>query len=179
MPRQFIKRYLPDHKTIRDQKQLRFLGERLHEPNLWHLNRRSVAGALGVGIFIAFLPVLGQMIIAAVTALWLRINLPLTVVAVWITNPITMTPMFYFCYKIGIWILDRHPDPFHFNLSFHWLMESTQAILVPLLVGSLVVGTLAGTLSYIIVRLAWRYHIINKINKRRRSKHRNASQKTC
>ena len=176
MPRQFIKRYLPDHKTLRKQKQLQFLGERLHEPNLWHLNRRSVAGAMGVGVFIAFIPILGQMVIAAVAALWLRINLPLTVAAVWLTNPVTMTPMFYFNYKIGIWILDRHPDTFHFNPSFSWLMESTRTILVPLLVGSLVVGTLSGALSYVAVRLAWRYHIINK---RRRSKHRNASQKTC
>ena len=176
MPRRLIKRYLPDRKTIREHKQLQFLGERLHHPNLWHLNRRSVAGAMGVGVFIAFLPILGQMIIAATAALWLRINLPLTVAAVWITNPVTMTPMFYFNYKVGIWILDRQPDPFHFNLSFSWLMESTRTILVPLLVGSLVVGTLAGALSYVVVRLAWRCYIISR---HRRSKHRNASQKTC
>jgi hypothetical protein len=96
MPRRLLRRYLPDHRRIREHRHLQFFGDRLHDPNLWHLNRRSVAGAMGVGVFVALLPTLGQMAVAAAAAIWLRVNLPLAVAMVWITNPLTMPPIFFF-----------------------------------------------------------------------------------
>ena len=39
---------MPDHKLIREHKHLRIFGSMLHDPNLFHLNRRSVAGAFAV-----------------------------------------------------------------------------------------------------------------------------------
>lgn len=58
-----------------------------------------------VGVFTSFLPLPGQMVIAALLALWLRCNLPLSIILVWISNPITMPAIFYSTYKLGAWIL--------------------------------------------------------------------------
>jgi uncharacterized protein (DUF2062 family) len=69
MPKRFIRRYLPDSHKIRDHKQLRWLGKILEDPNLLHLNRYSVSGAVSVGLFVALLPIPFQMIIAALLAL--------------------------------------------------------------------------------------------------------------
>jgi uncharacterized protein (DUF2062 family) len=66
MPRKFFQRFLPKPQTIRDNKTLQIFGDWLHEPNLWHLNRRSVAGAFAVGLFFAWMPVPFQMALAAV-----------------------------------------------------------------------------------------------------------------
>lgn len=65
MPRKFIKRFMPDHDVIKRQKALRVFGNVLYNPNLWCLNRRSAAGAFAVGLFMAFVPLPSQMIMAA------------------------------------------------------------------------------------------------------------------
>ena len=78
MAKKLIRRYLPDAHKIRDHKHLRLFGTLLHDPNLWHLNRRSVAGAFAVGLFMAFVPMPFQMIPAAALAILLRVNLPIS-----------------------------------------------------------------------------------------------------
>ncbi|RKZ99705.1 MAG: DUF2062 domain-containing protein, partial [Gammaproteobacteria bacterium] len=48
MPRKFLKRIMPDHKTMREHPHLQKFGQRITEPRLWHLNRRTVAGGLAL-----------------------------------------------------------------------------------------------------------------------------------
>ena len=57
MPKKTIKRMMPDHQTIKENKYLKIFGNLLHNANLWHLNRHSVAKAFAVGLFFAFIPV--------------------------------------------------------------------------------------------------------------------------
>ncbi|MDD1631223.1 MAG: DUF2062 domain-containing protein, partial [Methylococcaceae bacterium] len=69
MAKEFIQKllhkFIPDHDVIKQHKNLQFLGDKLHDPNLWHLNRRSVSLAFAVGLFGAWIPTPGQMAIAA------------------------------------------------------------------------------------------------------------------
>jgi len=51
VPRKHFRKFLPDGDTVRDHKYLAWLGTWLHHPNLWHLNRDSVAGAVAIGLF--------------------------------------------------------------------------------------------------------------------------------
>ena len=166
MPRKFFQRFLPHRKTIKEHKLLQVFGDWLHEPNLWHLSRRSVAGAFAVGLFFAWMPVPFQMVLAAGTAILLRTNLPLSVVIVWITNPITIPPMFYFAYTLGTWIVGVPVTDFSFELSFNWLLNELAAIWKPFLVGCFIMATLSSLLGYTTIQLVWRYVIL----KRRSSK---------
>ncbi|MGB1541119.1 MAG: DUF2062 domain-containing protein, partial [Cycloclasticus sp.] len=79
-------------------KCLKVFGPLIHNQNVWHLNRRSFAGAISVGLFIAFIPLPAQMLIAAAAAIALHVNLPVAVATVWVSNPITMPPLFYAAY---------------------------------------------------------------------------------
>jgi len=63
---------------------------RMSDPELWHLTRRSVSAAIGVGLFLSMVPLPGQMPLAAVLALRYRFNLPVVIAAVFVTNPLTM-----------------------------------------------------------------------------------------
>jgi len=167
MPKRIIKRFLPHHDKIRDHKHLQFLGTLLHDPNLLHLNRRSVSGAFAVGIFLAWIPVPFQMVLSAVAAIIVRVNLPISVVLVWITNPVTMPPMFYFAYKVGTWILGQTPQETKFKLTMEWITQSIDEIWQPLLLGSFVVGIICSLLSFVIIRSLWRFKVIQNWKERK------------
>jgi hypothetical protein len=170
MPRNFIKRFLPDHEVIKRQKALRIFGDVLYNPNLWCLNRRSAAGAFAVGLFMAYVPVPFQMLFAAGLALIFSVNLPLSVVLVWISNPITMPVMFYGAYKLGAWLMQEPPQAFHFELSWEFLAHQMSQIGPPFLLGCLVCSTLLSLIGYFGIRGLWRYSVVRNWKKRQ---HRN------
>lgn len=162
MPKSIIRRWLPTPEQVRAKSGLKFLGALLHDPNLFHLNRHSVSVAFAVGVFTSFLPVPGQMIIAALLALWFRCNLPLSVILVWISNPITMPAMFYSTYKLGAWILGTPPLDFRIELSWEWLTSEVGKIWLPLFFGSLLSGIFFAAVSYFTMQALWRWHVIKR-----------------
>lgn len=169
MPRKFIKRYMPEPEKIRQQKSLGFLAKYLADPGLWTLTRDSVAGAFSVGLFLAFLPLPFQMLLAAMLAIFFRVNLPISVGMVWVTNPITMPPVFYGCYLLGAWILDIPPaTPSEGILD--WISSKFGVIWKPLLLGCFIASVTAATLSNIAVRLVWRWHVSSTWVKRQRKR---------
>lgn len=168
MPKKFIEKLLPHHHTFKHHKRLQFLGEHLHNPNLWHLNRRSVALAFAVGLFCMYLPIPGQMIVAAAIAFWVGANLPISVILVWITNPFTMPPMFFFAYKVGAKILGTQNEISEKVFTVGGALHELGDIWWPLLLGSLVLGTILAALGYVTIRLLWRLHVIKRWEKRRK-----------
>jgi len=150
---------MPDPQKIKEHKSLQFLGDILHEPNLWHLNRHAVSKAFLVGIFVAFIPMPFQMVLAAALAVWFNCNLPISVALVWITNPLTMPPIFYFTYHVGTFLLNRDPVPVDFEFSVEWLSHKLVDVGVPLYVGSIVCGVMIGVIAYGLIQLLWRRKI--------------------
>jgi len=148
MPKRFIQKISPNPEKLRKHKHLRFFGGLLHNPNLWHFNRRSISGAFAVGIFCAFIPVPFQMVIAATGAMLFHVNLPVSVLMVWISNPVTMPALFYGCYLLGAWILQTPAQEFAFELSWKWLSESLTHIGEPFLLGCLVAGIASALIGY-------------------------------
>ncbi|MBO1255602.1 DUF2062 domain-containing protein [Alteromonas sp. 5E99-2] len=159
MPKKFIRRLLPDHKSIVNNKALKIFGSLLHEPNLWHLNRRSASGAFGIGLFFAFWPVPFQMCLSASAAISSKANLPLSVATVWITNPFTMPPIFYGAYKLGATVLGTKPSEFAFELSWSWLLDSASSVGPALLVGCAICSVTFGLMGYYGLNAVWRYAV--------------------
>lgn len=160
MPRKFIRSIMPSHESIRASRSLKLFGKLLHDANLWHLNRRSASGAFAVGLFCAFIPVPFQMFLAAGAAIPMRVNLPLSVSLVWVSNPITMPPLFYICYLVGSWVIGEPPQPFAFEASWEWLVSSINTIGPAFLLGCFILGLLASVTGYITIRLLWRQSVV-------------------
>lgn len=140
---------------LRRHPRLQHFGLAMREPGLWRFDRHSVSGAVGLGLFSALLPVPFQMLIGASLAIAVRVNMPLTLAMVWITNPLTMGPIFYATYELGQWLLDAEqaviqPDMGNVSL-FAWI----NMVWKPLLLGSLVAAIATSLLAYLLVSFGW------------------------
>lgn len=176
MPKKFFKRVFPSPEDIQGNKSLSFLAPLFANPNLWHLNRRSVSRAFMVGLFAAFLPMPFQMAIAALFAFWANANVPISVGLVWVSNPVTIPPLFYGTYLFGTWILNSPHREFHIELTVDWVLSELSQVWEPLLVGSLAAGIIAGVLGYVIVDWFWRKHVWDSWKKRKHRFGRTNSQ---
>ncbi len=163
--KRWLRRRLPDPRSILDSKYLGVFGSLLQDPNLWHLNRRSAAGAFAVGLFVMFLPPLGQMFVAAAAAILFRVNLPISVSLVWLSNPLTIPPMFYFAYVIGALILGEEIRTFQMDFWLDW--HNWLRVLKPVLLGSLICATISGALGWLTIEALWRWSLMRQIKLRR------------
>ena len=162
MPTRRLLSYLPTRSELLQSKMLKPVAHLLHVEEIWHLNRRSVAGAVFIGLFTAFIPIPSQMIVAAIVAIATRCNLPIAVGLVWVTNPITITPMFYFSYRLGAWLLNMELEAEAIDLSFSWLWDNFGIIGWPFVFGSFVCGWVAGVTGFVATRVLWRLHIVRR-----------------
>jgi uncharacterized protein (DUF2062 family) len=162
MPKSFLKRYLPDPHKVTEIKALRFLGEKLHRPNLWHLNRRSVSRAFGVGLWAMWTPPLPwQQIIAAALAIYFDANLPIAVALVWITNPLTWGPLYYAAYWVGTLVMGQTSFGFSdFTQSF--TIDKVWDLGAPFLVGCFTLMNVFGLLGYFGIRYLWRKSVLHQ-----------------
>ncbi len=156
MPRKFLKKYSPSPKTIRENKALSCLGESIHQPNLWCMNRHSVSKAFAIGLFCTWVPLPLQTVMAALLAIYYRAHLPLSVALVFITNPITIPPMFYFAYKLGGLMLGIEPQDVPMDLSWEWLTTTLRHIWQPLLFGCLILAIISSITGYFFINSLWR-----------------------
>lgn len=153
--KKILKRYSPHPDEIKNHKSLGWLSKHLHSAGLWHFNRKSISKAFAIGLFCAFIPVPFQMLLAVPVAIIFSANLPVAVALVWITNPITMPPIFYGCYKLGAWIsgVDIQQD---FVMSFEYLWQVFDVIWQPFLLGCLIISIASSTLGYFAIQLIYR-----------------------
>lgn len=167
MPRRFFRKWTPSRERIHSQRFLRIFGALLHQQDLWHLNRDSVARAFAIGIFWAAIPMPFQMIPAAACAILFRGNIALSVALVWLTNPITMPAVFYTEYVLGTWILGTHIHFEDFSISWEWIRNNMGLLWKPLYLGALVTGIFGSAFSYFTIRGLWRWNIVRKLKARR------------
>jgi len=154
-----LKRYLPTKEQLRNTPSLKFLGDVIFEPNLWHFNRHSVSFGALIGIFCCFLPIPFQMIPCLFLVIWVRCNVPVAIAFVWISNPVTMAPMMYFTYRVGTWMLDQPNTVTEIHISIDWLSSQLALVWQPLILGSITTGATLGILSFVLVRLYWRWKV--------------------
>lgn len=173
--RRTIRRYLPDPSTIRENRWMRpFAGTLLH-PRLWHLNRHSAAGAVAVGLFCGLIPGPFQMPGAALACVLLRVNLPLALFATLYTNPLTIVPLYLAAFQLGERLLGTggsfSPPPARGDSSLmEWMTAGLDWLLSlgePLALGLLLMASGLALIGYVVVKLAWRAHLMRAIARRR------------
>ncbi|MAF83530.1 MAG: hypothetical protein CL797_05445 [Chromatiales bacterium] len=166
MPRRFFRRVSSGYLRKEQPWYLRPFDMLSAHPTFLSVNRRSVAGAIWIGLFIGLLPLPGQTIIAILAALMLRVNMPIAAVTPLITNPLTMGPIFYWEYGLGRLILDIPPRNFAIELSWDWVTTGFIAIWKPLLLGCFITATIVASIGYLAVSVTWRLIVAARYRRR-------------
>ena len=166
MDRRFFRRLIPHPDQLRRFRALKLLGDVLHEPNLWHINRHSVSRAILLGVFWCMVPMPFQSLPAAMTAIWFNANLPLTLITLWISNPLTMGPLLYAGYAVGVLVLGRPGEAEQFQLSWEWISSRLIEVGVPLYIGSLILGVAFSLSAYLAIQQLWRRRVRQRWHQR-------------
>ena len=115
------------------------------------------------------------MWLSAGLAIPFRVNLPLSVATVWVTNPFTIPPIFYGAYKVGTTVLGTKPEHFEFQFSWQWVVESLNTIGPAFLVGCGICSVFFGLLGYFSLNWVWRFQVKKAWERRRQLRMRDAS----
>lgn len=161
MPRRFFRKFAFKRHHMSEQWFMSPFQHLLHDHRLWGIRRRWVVPAFALGLFVAFLPFPGHMLIAGLGALSLRVNIPVAAVSTWASNPLTIGPMYYFAYVLGANILSTPPQPFEMELSLDWVTHTFVNIWQPMLLGSVLLGSIAALVGYAVLDLLWRLSLAN------------------
>jgi len=166
--RKFFRKFVPPQEALSSNPWLKPFARWLHHPNLWHLNRRSVAGGVATGLFCGLIPGPLQMLSAALCAVWLRVNLPIALATTLYSNPFTILPLYALAYGLGSWV-SGVPDGVILNLpELHWhnglseLWHWLALLGKPILIGLPLLAVLLAVLGYFAVRVVWRVAIVLK-----------------
>lgn len=155
-----------DRDTILATRWLRPFAHLFTHPSLWHLNRRSVRRGLAIGLFVAFILPLGQIVVGALVAVQMRANVPIMAAATFVSNPLTMPPIYFGAYKIGLILMSQSPAGATGQASTGFLSKMLD-VSAPTAVGLLVFGLVSATLGYAVASLWWRAGVIGRWRERR------------
>jgi len=180
MPRRLIKqmtaRFQPAVDAVTNHPWTRRHLPALSDPDLWHLNRRSTARAVAIGLACGLIPGPLQAVGALAFCLVFRANVPLAVATTFYTNPLTIVPLYLVAYEYGMLVLpsEGHAGaliPPDIRLSsdglhdlFHWMA----GLGPPLALGLVLLSLTLATVGFFAVSLAWRWHPVRAWRRRAR-----------
>jgi len=175
MPRRFFRKFAFKRHQMAESRLFSPFRSLLHDPRLWGIRRRTVVPAFSLGLFVAFMPFPGHPLWAALLALALRINVPVAIVTTFVSNPLTMGPMYYSAYHVGRRLLGLEPASFSFELSLDWVTQKFVTIWQPMVLGSLLLATTAALIGYVIVDALWRASVHDYKSRKRRQRNDSTS----
>ena len=172
MLRKPIRKWLPSHEKILQNRHIARLGPWLQHHNLWHLNRRSVAGGVAAGLFAGLIPGSNpvQFLAASLLAVGFKVNLPIAVAVTLYSNPFTIVPLYYAAYRLGQLALfsGRGGELPDMALALQgkgfreWIpaaLDWLAAVGKPLVVGLPLLAIVLALAGYFIVDSAWRLRV--------------------
>jgi hypothetical protein len=112
----------------------------------------EIARGLAIGVFSGMTPFLGfHILMALALAMLLKGNKFMALIGTWVANPLTFSFIYYLDYKVGRWVLGGETESFMpLSLEPLEILHAGWKLLLPMSVGSLILGLLAAALTYLL-----------------------------
>lgn len=120
----WLKTQVPNREKLAENRFLRPFANRILRSDLWRFTRRSVPRGVALGLFVAILIPFAHSFVAAITAVFIRANVPVAVVTTFASNPITWVIIFPAAFEIGRFLL--HVDGMTKIQPISETMQTTQ-----------------------------------------------------
>lgn len=184
MPRHLIRkltdRLRPAVDRVTSSPSVQRFAPALADPDLWHLNRRSTARAVAIGLFCGLIPGPLQVISAIALCLWIRATLPLAVITTFYTNPLTIVPLYLVAYEYGrVFFPASAAAPAFEMLPGTGVADFIPALGAwmiglgkPLAIGLALLATTLAAAGWVAVRVGWRCHVVWAWRRRARGRQR-------
>jgi len=172
MPRRFFRKFAFKRHQVTERWFMTPFRHLLHDHELWGIRRKTVVPAVAWGLFVAFLPIPGHVLVAVLGSLWLRCNIPVAALITFVVNPVTIYPIYYFNHLVGAQLLGIEPGPFNIDLSIDWLTGTFLSIWRPLLLGSVLVGAVVALIAYVLLDVFWRFSLAGYKTRKRNDRYR-------
>jgi len=119
-----------------------------------------IALAFGIGVWLAFFPILGiHTILGLLIAFLFRLNRPAILMGVYVSNPWTLAPLYMAGTVVGCEILGVSRAELtsidwslHGRAFYRALFENLRPFVWPFVVGNTVLGVAGGLIGYIVLR---------------------------
>jgi len=119
-----------------------------------------IALAFGIGVWLAFFPILGiHTAMALVIAQVFRLNRTAMIVGVYVSNPWTLAPLYMAGTIVGCALFGVSDEGLnaidwrlHGRAFYHALFESLRPYVWPFVVGNTLLGIVGGLLGYVVLR---------------------------
>jgi uncharacterized protein (DUF2062 family) len=132
----------------------KYVADRIREVVKLNDPPHKLALAFAIGVFVAFSPWIGLHIISCLFFAWIfRVSKFVVLTATFVNNPWTMVPIYAFNLWFGVYITGGSiavPAINWSEIGFRELFTVLKPFLRPFIIGSLVVGTAVGVISYLL-----------------------------
>ena len=150
--RRRIFRVVPRRRHLRGGRLHRVLGEGLFRHELWALTEPELCKGFALGLFIGCTPTMGvQIALAGAAAFFLRVNVPIALLATLISNPVTAPILYPLEYKLGVWLVGIPEGPTVEGVS--GAFGSFVRYARPLWAGSFVTAAVCSAVGYCCAKL--------------------------
>jgi uncharacterized protein len=166
----WLKHITPDRHTLEKLWCLRPFKDLVLNRGCWTFHRHSVTRAFALGLFIAFIPPTPlpvHLVTCVILGVLFRLNLPVLIATVFVSNPFTWVPQVVGSVWVGAKLMGMDLVPFLHTLKHRNLGAQVHELWAPLLLGALVLGLAAAGAGYVLAQFAWRVHVLYHLRRRR------------
>ena len=165
----WLRARIPTREALERNRWVRPFAHRVLRSDLWRFNRRSVPRGVALGLFVGILIPFAHSFVAALTAVFVRANVPVAIAATWTSNPATWVVIFPAAYKIGQALLRLDQltgvapisETMQHTGSDHLLQRLT-GVGLETAFGLFVIATVVSAVGYLLTSFGWRWWIARK-----------------